>query len=137
MAAENWTCDPNVKKTTLESQRMPTVPNNPILEFATSSRQEEPPNSNEKTTSLDNLTIFGTKPNAIVRPLQRETPAEDGLNDGFAKTIKRIEDDQNFLEKLSQKRNQFNKQYRELLPREPVKTVRAIWLFNSDRWLWK
>lgn len=62
------------------------------------------------TVSLDNLSIFGSKPNAIVRPLQRDTPpASDGaLTNGIAKRIKRLEDDKNFLDKLTQKRN-FNK----------------------------
>lgn len=112
---------------------MPDVPNNPILEFATSSagrqrelsldKEQESLDDDKEPTSLENLTIFGTKPNAIVRPLQRETPAPDGLSDGIAKRIKQIEDDKVFLEKLTQKR-QFNRPYRDLLPKEPVKTVR-------------
>lgn len=117
---------------------MPPVSNNSIVEFVPSTSSSS--NGQDKLTvdadiittvtdtsetSFDTLTIFGTKPNAIVRPLQRETPAvEDGLNDGFAKRIKQIEDDKSFLEKLAQKRHQFNKPNRDLFPREPVKTVR-------------
>lgn len=131
---------------------MPAVPPNAILELTTpsSSHHDEvsvdnnnsrksPRKKQPATENLDNLTVFGAKPNAIVRPLQRETPAtEDGLSDGFAKRIKQIEDDKSFLEKLVQKRHQFNKANRDLFPREPVRTVRnrlifSIWIlcFNN------
>lgn len=127
---------------------MPTVSNNSILEFVTPSSHREdelsldsnvivqpnPVEQNGQTSnSSENLTVFGKKPNAIVRPLQRETPAiEDGINnDGFAKRIKQIENDKTFLDKLAQKRHQFNKVNRELLPREPVKTVSLIFHLSN------